>query len=34
MRVRLVESERDGDGLHWLWDSRRGEPGTVRGMEQ
>ena len=31
MWVRQVESERDGDGLHWLWDSRRGEPGTVRG---
>ena len=27
----MVECERDGDGLHWLWDSRRGEPGTVRG---
>ena len=26
-----MEGERDGDGLRWLWDSRRGEPGTVRG---
>ena len=31
MWVRQVESERDGDGLHWLWNSRRGKPGTIRG---
>ena len=31
MWVRMVECERDGDGLHWLWDSRRSEPRTVQG---
>ena len=31
MWVRMGECERDGDGLHWLWDSQRGEPGTVQG---
>ena len=31
MWIRMVACERDGDGLHWLWDSGRGEPGTVQG---
>ena len=29
----MVECERDGDGLHLLWDSRKGEPRTVQGNE-
>ena len=31
MWVRMMECERDGEELHWLWNSRRGEPGTVQG---